>query len=190
MLVPDIEVERDHYRDLWHQLVLEFYQPLLSWGRRISGNPFDAEDLVHETIYRVIRYPRDPGTLDHPLHYLRRIMRGVWLDKVRKEAARSMDSIDDPLKSEALENQLPTVEPEAFRNVESAELRDALEALAGPLTPREWDLLKMRLEGMTCEEIAELWSEHVRVITGEWNALKAKIKYRVRIKLRGNASDH
>lgn len=188
--VPDTKTERDHYRDLWWQTALGLYQVLLSHARRISGNVFDAEDLVHETVCRVIRYPRDPNTLANPLSYLICIMKRVWLDRIVYEASRPTDSLDDPLKAQALEKQLPTIESEAFHTVEIQELREALDVLAGPLSSREWELLRMRLEGMTCEEIAEQWGEHVKVITYDWNALKAKVKYRVLKKIPGNASGH
>jgi RNA polymerase sigma-70 factor, ECF subfamily len=46
-------------RDLFQELVRRYEQKLYTFGRRMCGNPADAEDLVQETFVNVLRYLQD-----------------------------------------------------------------------------------------------------------------------------------
>lgn len=45
--------------ELFPELVQRYEQKLYSFGRRMCGNPADAEDLVQETFVNVLRYLKD-----------------------------------------------------------------------------------------------------------------------------------
>jgi RNA polymerase sigma-70 factor, ECF subfamily len=79
---------RDDLRTAWHRyldLLAPLRPTLHAYCRRLSGNAWDAEDLVQETLLRAF------GTLgsvhheiENPRAYLLRVATNLWIDTVRR----------------------------------------------------------------------------------------------------------
>jgi len=170
------------FRTLWVQVYEDFYSRLNNAAHRLAnGNLSDAEDLMQETIYRALLYPRDPATVENPLSYLLRIMRNAWRDKWVKENTAHTDSLDDILSNEALSKKLPTIELEVLSILENEELQDQMMRNIGRLTSRERLLLDLHLQGYNSSEIASQLNEDVRLIRYDLNAVRSKVRYRLRL---------
>lgn len=173
------------HREFWAQVCEAFSQRLKVYALRLAnGRLSDAEDLMQETVCRVLMYPQNPVEVRNPSRYLLLLMRNLWITKYQKENRASMESLDELLSKETEENQhrsvVPAVEPDAFRILENAELKAALLARHGLLKPREKRLLSLYLEGYKPDEIAAVLGEDVRVVRSDLNALKAKVRQRLR----------
>src|SRR5712692_10306934 len=98
---------RDELRGAWHRYIdlLAPLRPVLhGYCRRLTGNLWDAEDLVQDTLLRAfarwgVTYPeiRDPRA------YLLRTATNVWIDTLRRREteARAMADFDDARANDA-----------------------------------------------------------------------------------------
>lgn len=171
---------RDQYISYWCAAYVEYKRPLLEYARRLTnGRTEDAEDLTQETIYRVIKWPKDPGQVSSPLSYFKRVVRNEWISKWDEEAAH-MESLDQIAGDPARRKDLPTVEPEVLRTLENEGLREELKVKQGPLTDDEKSLLKALRRWETLEEVAAELGEDPRVTKTRYRALIAKLRYRVK----------
>src|SRR5437588_11136451 len=88
-------VEGEGLREYWAHTYEGLETRLLSYAKRLTNHmPFDAEDLVQETVYRVLCHPRDPGMVKNPGAYLKAMMRNAWIDRHRKESRINLESIE------------------------------------------------------------------------------------------------
>lgn len=137
---------RDELRTAWHRYV-DLSAPLRpalhGYCRRLTGNPWDAEDLVQETLLRAFA---TLGSIHHeienPRSYLLRVASNLWID-----AARRRES-----ESRALAAQAEDV---AHHEPAPGALRDVGRAVMERLAPQERAavVLKEAFE-MSLEEIA------------------------------------
>ena len=142
---------RDDLRTAWHRyidMLVPLRPALYGYCRRLTGNVWDAEDLVQDTLLRAfgrwgVTYPeiRDPRA------YLLRTATNVWIDTLRRretEARAPMANIDDTPASDP--------NPET-----SSDVRDAGSRLLQRLSPQERAAVVLKEAfDMTLEEIAEL----------------------------------
>jgi RNA polymerase sigma-70 factor (ECF subfamily) len=108
---------RDDLRAAWHRYVdlLAPLRPALhGYCRRLTGNLWDAEDLVQDTLLRAF------GTLgstfsrvDNPRAYLLRTATNVWIDTVRRRGSEATALAGQA----ALESDHATQAPGAVRDV-------------------------------------------------------------------------
>lgn len=136
-------------REAWSSFidVIEPLRPdLFRFCLRLTGNPFDAEDLVHDGMLRAF------GTLGlggeqirQPRSFLFRVLTNLWIDELRR--AR-------PELRGAEASDLPAPEMS-----DPGELRDAVELAFEQLTPRERAAVVLK-EGFDLghAEIAEVLS--------------------------------
>ena len=68
-------------------LVEQHLEALLRTARALTGSRHDAEDLVQETLARVLARPRIVRRQDDP-RYLIRALRNTWIDMQRARKAR------------------------------------------------------------------------------------------------------
>lgn len=95
---------RDDLRAAWHRYIdlLAPLRPALhGYCRRLTGDIWDAEDLVQETLLRAF------GTLgctfarvEHPRAYLLRIASNCWIDVVRRRETEAAALVDERLSAE------------------------------------------------------------------------------------------
>jgi RNA polymerase sigma-70 factor (ECF subfamily) len=139
---------RDDLQTAWHRyvdLLVPLRPALHAYCRRLTGNPWDAEDLVQDTLLRAfgrwgVTYPaiRDPRA------YLLRTATNVWIDTLRRRA---------------VEARMPTDAPDArvADPTTSAEVGEAGARLLQRLAPQERAAVVLKeVFDMTLEEIAGL----------------------------------
>jgi RNA polymerase sigma factor (sigma-70 family) len=183
MADDDTNDKRDRYRPYLEKAYKDFYQRLFSFARRlVNGKSYDAEDLMQETFCRALMYPADPKGISNPLGYLARVMRNAWRDRWVKEHTAETDSLDELLAGDRARIAEPAVEPDVQRILENEELMAQMKVKQGPLNSREELLLKLHLQGFKCNQIAARLGEDVRLTRSDLNAVRAKVRYRVRKK--------
>jgi RNA polymerase sigma factor (sigma-70 family) len=164
----------------WEELFLEFDSWMYAYAKsRYRGQMDRAEDLVQETILRVLKCPRKPGDLRSPRAYVITTMQSAFNDGLKKSMRAPLESLDD--QNVGLQKNLVS-QSEVQRNLERQELLNAIRQEMARLSPRERRLLELLLEGKTPEEISEILEEDVRIIRVDVNALKSKLRYRLRDK--------
>jgi RNA polymerase sigma factor (sigma-70 family) len=184
-----MENQTNFYRSRWAQACEENNQRLISYARRLAnGNVADADDLVQETIFRVLVHGCNPSRIENLIGYLFRVMQNAWTSKRMKERRESMDSLDDLLIRSALKNQ-PAIDPDVLQILENQEFQKDFKVRKGPLNAREMQILELYLAGYKCQEIAAELNEDKRVIGVELNAVRNKVRYRLKRKSRTGAID-
>ena len=139
---------RDDLRAAWHRYV-DLTAPLRAdlhrYCRRLTGNLWDAEDLVQETLLRAFsRLGQVHHEVANPRAYLLRTATHGWIDSLRRRAT----------ENEA-QDELPGPAPQG--GIAPGLLRDAGSALLGRLAPQERAAVLLKdLFDFRLEEIAEL----------------------------------
>ncbi|HKO42933.1 MAG TPA: RNA polymerase sigma factor [Pyrinomonadaceae bacterium] len=171
----------DKYSVYFEKAYRELHSPLLAHGIRLTHNVPDAEDLVAETFLRVLRYPLPPQLIKDVKAYFHRVLKRVYLDKVRKERASETDSLDDPVRGKALKQSLPSVQPDIQQKLEDEEAWQDFWG-GSKLTSRERLLFILYLQGLKCRDISELLHEDFEGVQQDMNRLLTKVKSRVKQK--------
>jgi RNA polymerase sigma factor (sigma-70 family) len=137
---------------------------------KLTGSPWDAEDLVQETILKAFGFVPFYYQEVIPRAYLFRMATNTWIDQCRKSGFR-LDSIDDKLEMIADEDV-----------ADPMELRSSIEHLIRILPPRQRVVLLLRdVFEFTAREVAEM----ISVTEG---AVKA-ILHRARTTLRHRSNE-
>jgi RNA polymerase sigma-70 factor (ECF subfamily) len=174
--MPEPEVPdalRDELRAAWHRyvdLTAPLRPALHGYCRRLTGNVWDAEDLVQDTLMRGFG---TLGSIDHeirsPRAYLLRTATNLWIDTLRRregEGRARVEAAHGPAQSAPAE----------------AGMRDAAAALLGRLSPQERAAVVLKEAfDLTLEEIAEVLATTV-------GAVKAAL-HRGRERLRAVAAE-
>ena len=142
---------RDDLRTAWHRYI-DFIAPvrpsLHNYCRRLTGNLWDAEDLVQDSLLRAF------GTLGavhdsvrNPRAYLLRAATNLWIDRLRRRER----------EKQALAEAESTRSPET--HAATGEVRDAGARLLHALTPRERAAVLLKdvfeLDLKECAEVLE-----------------------------------
>ncbi|HEX7137913.1 MAG TPA: sigma-70 family RNA polymerase sigma factor [Vicinamibacterales bacterium] len=113
----------------WRRFIdqLSAHRPALhAYCRRLTGNVWDGEDLVQDTLIRVFGLlGRTDTALENPKAYLIRTAAHLWIDRVRR-SAREQAAL-------ALEH----AESASFQPVDAADARNAAATLFQTLHPQE-----------------------------------------------------
>src|SRR5262245_2433395 len=143
---------RSQTQSAWHRfldVVIPFRPDLYRYCRRLTGNVWDADDLVQDTLLRafgLLGSVHQP--IDNPRGYLVRIATNLWIDALRRrqiDRSRIAAEADRPRVEAALDASLTA----------SIDARDAGAILLG-MPPRERAALLLKeVFDMTLEEIAE-----------------------------------
>lgn len=144
------------------------YRPALwNYCLKLSGSPWDAEDLVQETMLKAFSRMALLGQALNIKAYLFRIASNAWIDRVRRE--KPTEEIDSSAEQTATEQAS-----------DSAETREALEILITTLPPRQRIIVLLTdVFDFTASEVATM------VDTTE-GAVKAAL-HRARTTLRSQA---
>lgn len=164
-------------KEFWEQAHQKHYKPLcyLCSRRLTNGDLAKAEDIVSEAFLRAMDFVENTEAIENPFGYLWKVSQRVWSAKRHKERSDKMESLE--LLSAA---KHPTIEPAAFRILENQEYREMIRVEQGRLTPRESRLLELHLQANTCDEIASELAEDVRLTRTDLNAVRNKVRYRLR----------
>ena len=131
----------------WDELVREHADRVYRLAYRLSGNPYDAEDLTQETFIRVFRSLNSyqPGTFEGWLH---RITTNLFLDMVRRRSRIHMESL--PEDAERVPGSRPSPEQEYADSRLDPDLQAALDSLAPEYRAA---VVLCDIEGLSYEEI-------------------------------------
>lgn len=147
-------------REAWDRFIdqVEPLRPdLFRFGLRLTGNPFDAEDLVHDGLMRAFTtLGRVRGDIRSPRAYLLRILTNLWIDELRRsrpESAGAEERLADPGPA-----------PD-----QGAHLRDAAERVLAVLTPRERVALVLK------ESFDLSHAEIARIVSSSEGAVKVAL---------------
>jgi RNA polymerase sigma-70 factor, ECF subfamily len=150
MIMGDVELPdglRDELRAAWHRyvdLVAPARPALHGYCRRLTGNVWDAEDLVQDTLVRTFA---TLGKIHHqirePRAYLLRTASNLWVDTIRRRGAEAA----------ALAAADPPTDPPAPPGA----VREAGSTLMQRLAPQERAAVVLKdVFDLTLEEIASI----------------------------------
>jgi RNA polymerase sigma-70 factor (ECF subfamily) len=132
---------------------LDHADALFAFGRRLTGSPSAAEDLVQETYVRALAKIASFERGTNLRAWLFRVLRNVYLDGVRR--ARSSPFSSEPLAEDPPEPAdralFGDLELERLRGVVVRDIETALAALS----PESRLVVLLDLEGLSEREIAE-----------------------------------
>lgn len=148
---------RDQARAAWHSYI-DFFVPfrpeLFRYCRRLTGDVWDAEDLVQETMLNGFGVLGRVNSVVNPSGYLVRIATNLWLDAVRRRevAERAAERERD----EQVTNQA---------KADPGEVRHAAAALMHMLGPQERAAFLLKeVFDMSLEQIAEVLATSVGAV--------------------------
>jgi RNA polymerase sigma-70 factor (ECF subfamily) len=150
-------------RHLWHMRYQEFcvlavgyMAPLYNTARRITGDPYEAEDLVQDTYQRALQAYRQLKSPAQCRAWLYQILRNLFIDAYRrKRAMPELVVFDGARDIEEGISSLCTASPEeeVLRRLSHEEVHRALAALPEELRTA---LMLCDIEGFTYQEIADI----------------------------------
>lgn len=124
---------------------------VLQTACRITGNPDDAEDVLHTVFERLARRTEPPDFVGGALPYLRRAATNAALDVVRSARLRSSVPINDAPPRQTADSRPAPDRLHASRQL-ATRIRDAL----ATLKRRHAEMFVLRyLEGLDNQSIAE-----------------------------------
>ena len=170
--MPDPAIDdglRDETRAAWHRyldILVPFRPQLHAYCRKLTGDIWDAEDLVQDTLLKgFATLGSVHGAIANPRGYLTRIATNLWLDTQRRRAreARVLGLVEGEVRSET--------------QPDTADSRHASAALFERLAPQERAAFVLKdVFDMSLKEIAE-------ILTTSENAVKAALhRGRARLK--------
>jgi RNA polymerase sigma-70 factor (ECF subfamily) len=141
----------------FQELALKYLDSLYSYGRLLTRDDTEAEDLLQETLLRGFRHRAALDPALNPKAWLFKIMRNAHIDRLRARAARRTEvglvngDSPEPAGPEALQPGLLDPEEILLRRVAIAQVRGAIRQL--PPVLRE--AVELRdIEGLSYREIA------------------------------------
>jgi len=133
----------------WEEVVRDHSGRVYRLAYRLTGNPYDAEDITQEVFVRVFRSLDSyrPGTFEGWLH---RITTNLFLDTVRRKQRQRTDAL-----AEDAAERLPGREPGPEREYEFRHLTDDVQAALDALSPDfRAAVVLSDIEGLSYEEIS------------------------------------
>ncbi|MFO7707253.1 MAG: RNA polymerase sigma factor [Desulfobacterales bacterium] len=147
--------------NLFPELVRRYEQRLYTFGRRMCGNPADAEDLVQDTFLNVLRYLKDFRYETKFKNWLYRVAASTCLKQRRKskfapEREMTLDELapDEALLPVAFVPEWAQMPLEKLLNDELAQtLQNAIHSLAEPY---RLVVVLRDMEGFSTEETGRI----------------------------------
>src|SRR5262245_15896250 len=135
--------------------------------RRLTGNVWDGEDLMQDTLVRVFSMlGKIDADLENPRAYLIRTATNLWIDRVRR-SAREQAIL-------ALDATEPSTPPEAV-----AEHRDAARTLFQSLHPQERAAILMKdVFDLSLEETAAMLRTSVGAVKSALSRARGRLEAR------------
>jgi RNA polymerase sigma-70 factor (ECF subfamily) len=133
----------------WDEVVRTHSARVYRLAYRLTGNPYDAEDLTQDVFVRVFRSlsTYTPGTFEGWLH---RITTNLFLDQVRRKQRIRFDALADDA-ADRLPGREPTPAQAYDDNHLDGDVQRALDSLAPDFRAA---VVLCDIEGLSYEEIA------------------------------------
>jgi RNA polymerase sigma-70 factor, ECF subfamily len=151
------------------ELIDAHYEALYRYAYRLGGHAGDAEDLVQETFGKAMRKMDQLRNPDRVKPWLYRILRNLYLHKVRDDKRRRIVPVENLAELPAqAESAVPAIDPQA--------LQAALDELEeGFRTP----LILFYFEGFSYREIAEQLDLPIGTVMSRLARAKGYLKTRL-----------
>jgi RNA polymerase sigma factor (sigma-70 family) len=133
----------------WDEVVRTHSARVYRLAYRLTGNPYDAEDLTQDVFVRVFRSlsTYTPGTFEGWLH---RITTNLFLDQVRRKQRIRFDALGDDAA-----DRLPGREPTPAQAYDDHHFDDDVQRALDALAPDfRAAVVLCDIEGLSYEEIA------------------------------------
>lgn len=180
----DAVVEAEWTPPTWDEVVRTHANRVYRLAYRLSGNPYDAEDLTQDTFIRVFRSLASykPGTFEGWLH---RITTNLFLDMVRRRQRVRMEGL--PENTDRVVGDDPSPEQVFSDTHLDPDLQAALDELAPEFRAA---VVLCDVEGLSYEEIGatlgvKLGTVRSRIHRGR-QALRASLEQRKESKNEGS----
>lgn len=162
----------------FQQLALKYMDSLYNYGRVLTRNETDAEDLLQETLLRAFRGLASLDRNRNAKVWLLKIMKNAYIDRCRRKLSRPTE--EELPEGQELADHLP-VNPEEIllRRLAIEEVRSAIRRL-----PPVWrEAVELRdIEGLSYEEVAHVIDKPIGTVMSRL--------YRGRNLLRSFLQDH
>jgi len=135
----------------WDQIVEDHSARVYRLAYRLTGNPYDAEDLTQEVFVRVFRslHTYQPGTFEGWLH---RITTNLFLDGARRKSRIRFDALPEDADNR-LPSAVPTPDLAYVNQMFDADIESALAELPPDFRAA---VVLCDVEGLSYEEIADV----------------------------------
>ena len=133
----------------WEEIVTQHSARVYRLAYRLTGNPYDAEDLTHDVFIRVFRSLSSytPGTFEGWLH---RITTNVFLDKMRRKQRIRFDALPEDAAG-----RMASREPGPAQTYDDTHFDDDVQRALDALPPDfRAAVVLCDIEGLSYEEIA------------------------------------
>lgn len=147
--------------DLFPELVQRYEQPLYTFGRRMCGNPADAEDLVQDTFLNVLRYLKDFRYETKFKNWLYRVAVSTCVKQRRKSkfATERQESLEalEPEAAAVAADSVPEWAQMPLEKLLNEELAQTLQQAIHSLPEAYRLVVVLRdMEGFSTEEAARI----------------------------------
>lgn len=142
--------EQDWQVPSWDEIVRDHSARVYRLAYRLTGNPYDAEDLTHDVFIRVFRslHTYRPGTFEGWLH---RITTNLFLDRVRRKQRIRFDALSDEAAA-----RLPSRLRGPEEQYDATHLDDDVQRALDALSPQfRAAVVLSDIEGYSYEEVAQ-----------------------------------
>ncbi|GAA1886947.1 RNA polymerase sigma factor SigE [Lapillicoccus jejuensis] len=133
----------------WEEIVTQHSPRVYRLAYRLTGNPYDAEDLTHDVFIRVFRslHSYTPGTFEGWLH---RITTNVFLDRMRRKQRIRFDALPDDAAA-----RMASRDPGPEQRYSDTHFDDDVQRALDALPPDfRAAVVLCDIEGLSYEEIA------------------------------------
>lgn len=154
----------------WEETYTRTFQKLCARASRklTRGRMAEAEDIVSDTIMKVMLTKDNASEINHPLQYLWIAVKHAWFSQQARLDVVNTAQLED-INMKTLE-KLPSVklEPKVLETLESENALYAMKCKLGPMSLKERTMVEMRVEGHSFSEIAEELGEDLKTTRLRW----------------------
>lgn len=138
-----ISMEMEQMNHAFNMVIQPYRSTLWNYSMKLTGSPWDAEDLLQETLLKAFSSLTRVKQSINPKSYLFRIATNTWIDSFRKNRVETQDLELDDLS--------------AKQSVLFGEVYEAIETMVQVLPPKQTAvLLLMDVYKFTSNETAEI----------------------------------
>ncbi len=152
-LVAEERVRKRQRQYEWLEVIR---QPLLRYCLQISGSRWEAEDLLQDTMMRMLEMETKRPAQEIDFRYVCRAARNLWIDRCRRLKRAKVIAQTDAAELANEDGEVSYVSYSGGREAHSAmDVREHLEELAWRLSPKPFVvLLLMEVFDFTAKETA------------------------------------
>ncbi|MDZ5472363.1 RNA polymerase sigma factor [Bacillus sp. 31A1R] len=137
-----ISKEMEEINHSFHSIIQPYRSTLWNYCRKLTGSPWDAEDLLQETLLKAFSSLSRVKQAMNPKSYLFRIATNTWMDSLRKNNVQTEEFISEELYEQT---------------VDFGDVYEAIETLVLNLPPKQCAvLLLVDIYKFTSNETAEI----------------------------------